>query len=133
MNLTDKAKIGQEVSPTVGDAVNPTDAINKGQVEAIAGVRRSPQGNVSGAVNLDCSLYGVFDLTLTAATDFTLTNLPTGDNTKLITLYLTGAFVWTLAQGTETAGDDYNGAIENRVLIDIVSPTKIYYQIQNIR
>lgn len=127
-----KSKIGGEVSPVVPTATEPTHAVPLSQVRDLIGNKKSPLTNVSGAVNLDVSLYGVFDLTLTAATDFTFINIPT-DSTRPVTIYLTGAFAWTLAQGTEEASSDaYDGAINNRVQVDIVSGTKIFYQIQNL-
>lgn len=126
-----KHTIGGKVSPVVPHTEELTHAVNLGQVQNLVGNKKLT-ASVSGATNLDVSEYGVFDLTLTAAADFTFTNIPT-DSTRPVTIYLTGAFAWTLAQGTEEVGSDaYDGAINNRVQVDIVSASRIFYQIQNL-
>lgn len=127
----DESKV-KNLYKNVPPATDPTHAVNLQQVEKLVGNKVLTQ-SVSGAVNLDVSEYGVFDLTLTAATDFTFINLPASGLTRPVTIYLTGAFAWTLSQGTEEASSDaYDGAINNRVQVDIVSGTKIFYQIQNL-
>ena len=81
-------------------------------------------GNVSGVVNIDCSLGIHFSLNMTAATSLTFSNYDT-EQFKNITLHVTGNF--TLTQPVSVQGDwtDINGTGTNQIfvyLFDVATP-----------
>ena len=81
--------------------------------------------NVSGTYAIDWNAGSVFVLTMTANTTFSFSNLPTGVNSKIITVILTGAFVPTFpAIATpKPATDVYDGAKLNEYTINCVNGT----------
>jgi uncharacterized membrane protein len=86
---------------------------------------------------IDWNTASVFDLTMLADTTFSFSNLPTGTDTKIITIYLTGNYTPTFpTEATEESGDPYNGTINNRVTIDCVNGNqgteKIFFHIKNL-
>jgi len=89
--------------------------------------------NVTGTYAIDWNAGSVFVLTMTANTTFSFANLPTGVNSKIITVILTGAFVPTFpAIATpKPATDVYAGAKLNEYTINCVNGTAasemIYY------
>ena len=82
-------------------------------------------GNVSGTVNIDCSLGIHFKMVMTAAiTSLTFTNFST-EQFKTITLEITGNF--TIAQPTTVKGDwtGFDGTLTNQIqiyLFDVTTP-----------
>jgi len=89
--------------------------------------------NVSGTYAIDWDAGSVFVLTMTADTTFSFSNLPTGVNSKIITVIVTGAFVPTFpAIATlKPATDVYAGAKLNQYTINCINGTAssemIYY------
>jgi hypothetical protein len=105
------------------------------QEQDIKGTRLT--ANVSGTYTIDVSTASVFDLTMTADTTFSFSNLPTGTDTLIFTIYLTGDFNYTFpTEATEESGDTYDGTINNRVTIDCVNGNqgteKIFFHIKNL-
>lgn len=90
--------------------------------EDITGTRQV-NANASGAINLDVNAFEKWRLTLTAATDLTITNLPTGDNTKVIEVEATGAFPLAVTNTVieDPDNDTYDGAKWNRLLFELES------------
>jgi len=86
---------------------------------------RVDDATVSGTYDIDLSSASVFRLTMTADTVFTISNLPTGANTKVFTVILTGNFVPTLPAYCELtpSSDAYNGAVRNRLIFDVIDGT----------
>lgn len=66
----------------------------------------TPLGNVSGAVNIDCSAAQAYSFTPTAATTLAFTNPPTGNTSQVILLKVTngGAFTLSFPAGTKYPG-----------------------------
>ena len=89
--------------------------------------------NVSGTYAIDWNAGSVFPLTMTANTTFSFTNLPTGVNSRIITVILTGEFVPTfpVIATLKPATDVYDGAKLNEYTINCVNGTAasemIYY------
>ena len=89
--------------------------------------------NVTGSYAIDWNAGSVFVLTMTADTTFSFSNLPTGVNSKIITVIVTGAFVPTFPTiaTLKSATDVYNGAKLNQYTINCVNGTAasemIYY------
>jgi len=89
--------------------------------------------NVSSTYAIDWNAGSAFVLTMTANTTFSFANLPTGVNSKIITVIITGAFVPTFP-GIATlkpATDVYAGAKLNQYTINCINGTAasemIYY------
>ena len=82
--------------------------------------KRQKLTSVSGTYNIDLNAASDFHLTMTADTDFTFTNTPTGDEVRRCKIRLTGEFAptWTQA-GLNVFGDDYDGTKWNDVLVEI--------------
>jgi len=105
--------------------------IEKPKEHEINGIRVT--ANVSGTYAIDWNAGSVFVLTMTANTTFSFSNLPTGVNSKIITVILTGAFVPTfpVIATLKPATDVYNGAKLNQYTINCVNGTPasemIYY------
>jgi hypothetical protein len=89
--------------------------------EDIKGTVRT--ANVATTASLDWNAYSVEKLTMTADTTFSDSNLPTGANTKIKTLWLTGAFTATFPTYYTFRGDTYDGAVWNKITIDCVVGT----------
>jgi hypothetical protein len=89
--------------------------------EDIKGTVRT--ANVTTTDSLDWNTYAVHKLTMTADTTFSDSNLPTGANTKIKTLWLTGAFTATFPAYYTFRGDTYDGAVWNKITIDCVVGT----------
>ena len=89
--------------------------------------------NVSGTYAIDWNAGSVFPLTMTANTTFSFANLPTGVNSRIITVILTGAFTPTfpVIATLKPATDVYDGAKLNEYTINCVKGTAasemIYY------
>jgi len=89
--------------------------------------------NVSGTYPIDWNAGSVFVLTMTANTTFSFSNLPTGVNSKIITVITTGPFVPTfpVIATRKPATDVYDGARLNEYTINCVNGTAesemIYY------
>jgi hypothetical protein len=103
--------------------------------EEITGTRLTT--NVLSTYTIDWNTASVFDLTMLADTTFSFSNLPTGTDTKIITIYLTGNYTPTFpTEATEESGDTYDGTINNRVTIDCVNGNqgteKIFFHIKNL-
>ena len=81
--------------------------------------------NVTGTYAIDWNAGSVFVLTMTANTTFSFSNLPTGVNSRIITVIITGAFVPTfpLIATPKPATDVYNGAKLNEYTINCVNGT----------
>ena len=89
--------------------------------------------NVTGTYAIDWNSGSIFVLTMTANTTFSFSNLPTGVNSRIITVILTGAFVPTfpVIATLKPATDVYAGAKLNEYTINCVNGTAasemIYY------
>ncbi len=89
--------------------------------------------NVATTYAFDWNLASVFDLTMTAATTFSSTNLPTGANSKVINIKLSGNFAptfpttWVLLPNA----DPYDGLKQNLITVNCLNGTAasevIYY------
>lgn len=104
--------------------------------EEISGTRQT--ASVSGSTPLNWSAYKVFELTLTGAATLTDSNLPTGTDTKVIELIVTGSYALTLpAYWTANPNNDtYDGAKDNHILVSCINGTgsseKVIYTLQNL-
>jgi len=67
-------------------------------------------------------LFDTWDLFINAPTTFTESNLPlSGTNTKVITLYVQGAFALTFPAGWSTnIIGDYDGAVRNQIVVEFI-------------
>ena len=105
--------------------------VDKPKEHEINGIRVT--ANVSGTYAIDWNAGSVFVLTMTANTTFSFSNLPTGVNSKIINVLITGAFVPTFP-GIATlkpSTDVYTGAKLNQYTINCINGTAesemIYY------
>ena len=98
-----------------GDATAPTQ-------EQINGTRLV-NATASGAINLDLNAYVKWNLTLTGAVTLTFTNLPTGDNVKVVEAMIDGAQTITFADTVlfDPDSDTYDGTKYNRYTFTIES------------
>jgi len=114
-----------------GTAADYEAFIEKPKEHEINGIRVT--ANVTGTYAIDWNAASVFVLTMTANTTFSFTNLPTGVNSRIITVIITGAFVPTFpAIATlKPATDVYAGAKLNEYTINCINGTAasemIYY------
>jgi len=89
--------------------------------------------NVSGTYPIDWNVGSVFVITMLDDTTFSFSNLPTGVNSRIITVITTGPFVPTfpVIATLKPATDVYNGAKLNEYTINCVNGTAasemIYY------
>ena len=114
-----------------GKEVESLPAIVIPNEHQINGIRVT--ANVSGTYAIDWNAGSVFVITMTANTTFSFTSLPTGVNSRIITVIITGAFIPTFpAIATlKPATDVYAGAKLNEYTINCVNGTAssemIYY------
>ena len=114
-----------------GSSADYKPFIEKPKEHEINGIRVT--ANVTGTYAIDWNAASVFVLTMTANTTFSFSNLPTGVNSKIITVIITGAFVPTFpAIATpKPATDVYDGAKLNQYTINCINGTAasemIYY------
>ena len=86
--------------------------------------------NVSGNVTLNFSKSTEWKYTMTGNTTFLFSNLPT-QGTQLRTLWLKGAFAFTLPAGTTIRGDAYDGSKWNKITIHYVESNFIDVILEN--
>lgn len=104
--------------------------------EEITGTRDT--ANVSTTKAIDWDAFKVFEYTLTALTVFSDSNLPTGTDTKVIELILTGDFTITLPAYWEAlpSNDDYDGTVRNHLVVSCIKGTTssedVVYSLQNL-
>ena len=101
--------------------------------DSFEGQTRITNASTTGSYAIDWAAGHVWDLTLTGATTLTNSNLPTGTNTKVIELLVTGAFaltfpaIWTALPSSQA----YDGAKLNHIVVSCINGTtsseKIYY------
>ena len=103
--------------------------------ENITGTRLT-NASVSGSTPLDWDSYKVFEFTLTGATTLTDLNLPTGTETKVIELVITGDFVLTLPAYWEAlpSNDAYDGTVRNHIVVSCINgdTNDVIYSLQNL-
>jgi hypothetical protein len=78
---------------------------------------------VTGTYAIDHNAGNDFKLTMTGATTFSDSNLPTGINTIELTIKLTGAFVPTFPAYWDVLGDTYNGTGWNFIAVQVHNGT----------
>ncbi len=79
--------------------------------------------SVTGTYNIDYELADTFRLTMTGNTTFSESNLPTsGVNTKVIKLYLDGAFTPTFPTAWTVSGN-YDNTVLNQIVIEYIDAT----------
>lgn len=74
---------------------------------------------VTGTKAIDWATYGTFVYTMTGATTFSDSNLPTGDETNNITMVLTGDFVAIFPVYWQFGGDPYVGTVNNVLACEV--------------
>ncbi|MEM0173354.1 MAG: hypothetical protein QXI16_02490, partial [Sulfolobaceae archaeon] len=103
--------------------------------EEITGTRLT-DASVTGSTPLDWDAYKVFEFTLTGATTLTDTNLPTGTETKVIELVISGNQVLTLPAYWEAlpSNDAYDGTVRNHLVVSCIDgdTNDIIYSLQNL-
>jgi len=106
-----------------GTAADYKPFIEKPKEHEINGIRVTDE--VSGTYAIDWNAGSVFVLTMTADTTFSFTNLPTGVNSKIITVITTGPFVPTfpVIATLKPATDVYAEAKLNQYTINCVNGT----------
>ena len=114
-----------------GTAADYRPFTEKPKEHEINGIRVT--ANVTGTYAIDWNSGSIFVLTMTANTTFSFSNLPTGVNSKIITVILTGAFVPTfpVIATQKPSTDVYGGAKLNQYTINCINGTAasemIYY------
>ena len=114
-----------------GSSADYEPFVDKPKEHEINGIRVT--ANVSGTYAIDWNAASVFLLTMTADTTFSFSNLPTGVNSKIITVIVTGAFVpiFPAIATLKPATDVYAGAKLNQYTINCINGTAssemIYY------
>lgn len=94
--------------------------------------------NTSGSYAIDRNSGSIFELTMTAATTFSDSNLASGTNTEDIMIILSGNFVPTFPTYWEATpySDAYSGAKRNLINVVTVNGTTssedVIYQLQNL-
>ena len=83
--------------------------------------------NVSGSYDIDWSLASNWELTLTAATTLTESNLPSVGFEKTITLYVSGDFAFTLPIGWVVVSGVYDGVNGSQIVVQVRNNTSIKY------
>ena len=73
---------------------------------------------VSGALDLDWSLYSSWIMTLSEATTLTESNVPSASENKTITLYVTGDFALTIPVSWTNVSGTYNGTVLNQIVVE---------------
>jgi len=128
------SNLAADLTTTEQDGIKTKLSITSSSIpneHQINGIRVT--SNVTGTYAIDWNAASVFVLTMTANTNFSFSNLPTGVNSKIITVILTGTFVPTFpAIATlKPATDVYDGAKLNEYTINCVNGTAasemIYY------
>lgn len=115
----------------------PVSGVSVPKEEEITGTRLT-NSTVSGSQPLDWDLYKLFEFTLTGATTLTDSNLPTGVNTKVIELVITGQQTLSLPSYWEAmpSNDDYDGTVRNHLVVSCINGTAsnedIIYSLQNL-
>lgn len=104
--------------------------------EAIIGTREDWTG--SGAKNIDWNAFKVFRYILNGNTTLSDINLPTGTDTKVIELIITGSFTldfpsyWTAIVDNDT----YDGTKQNHIVVSCIDGTNgnemVYYTLRNL-
>ena len=105
----------------------------KDMIETHAGVGQNEEdingtrltASVTGTYAIDWDAASVFVLTMTGDTTFSDTNLPTGANSKVITVELTGDFSATLPTYWEArpSNDSYDGTVRNEITVNCKNGT----------
>jgi hypothetical protein len=104
--------------------------------EEIVGTRVTD--TVSGTYAIDWNAGSVFILTMTANTTFSDSNLPTGTETKVITVELAGAFVATFPSYYEArpSNDAYDITVRNELTVNCKNGTSsgenVTYGLENL-
>lgn len=117
-----KYKIGQEVQPV--------------KEHEIIGIRETT--NIVTSKAIDWNAYSLFDFTMTGDTTLSDSNLPTGTNTKVIEMIITGDFVLTLPAywEAEPGNDAYDGTVRNHLVVTCVKGDSgsedVIYQLTNL-
>lgn len=127
------------VQSVTGDGVDNTDPENPfltfPKEEEITGTRLT-NASVTGSTPLDWDAYKVFEFTLTGATTLTDSNLPTGTETKVIELVISGNQVLTLPAYWEAlpSNDAYDGTVRNHLVVSCIDgdTNDIIYSLQNL-
>lgn len=122
-----KIEIGGKVSQVTPPATQADHVPQFGQIPTLEHQLNGKRitANVSGTYVIDWNAASVFVLTMTANTTFSSVNLPTGDNSKVINIELTGAFVptfpttWKLMPNATA----YDGAKLNLIWVNCLNGT----------
>ena len=92
---------------------------------------RLEEASITGAKNIDWSLFETFRFTLTGAVTFTDINLP-ASGSKVITMIITGNFAITYPTGwtSNFVNGAYDGTKRNLIVVEYVKATTPYFTLQ---
>ena len=118
---------------SVSDAKDNTITRDKLGVE----LKSRVTANVSGTYAIDRALGVVYELTMTANTTFTDSNLVTGTTTEDILILLSGAFLPTFPAYWEVmpSSEAYDGGVRNLIIAITINgdTNNVIYQLQNLQ
>ena len=138
-----KTKVGVDLpfKSLLGDGINVSGAGNEVTFEVkeelFSGTRLT-NAAVTTTQALDWDVYKVFEFTLTGNTTISDSNLPTGTETKVIEMIITGNFTLTFPAYYEAlpSNDTYDGTKRNHLVISCVVGTAasedIVYSLQTL-
>jgi hypothetical protein len=124
--------------PAVNAGETSLEYIFVGLANLKADLKTRVTANVATSYAIDHSLGNVFELTMTGATTFTDSNLPTGTDTKDFIIVLDGNFVptWNVYYEATPASDPYDGTVRNLIIVSVINGTgsseDVIYQIENL-
>jgi hypothetical protein len=125
-----------------GAEVNTVDSVN-GQTGVVVLAEDDVKGvritaNVATTYAIDWNAGSVFELTMTADTTFSDSNLPTTTKTQVIEVVLNGNFAATLPAYWEAlpSNDSYLGTVRNHIVVSCIvgttSSEDVLYSLENL-
>jgi len=121
--VTEVAKVINKVDKVAGLGLSKNDYNNTAKtiVDRMSSVyKRIDNPVVTGNYNIDWSIADTWKLTLTGNTTITQSNLPTGTNSKTITLYITGAFSLTFPVNWVVTSGTYDGVGRKQIVVECI-------------
>tara|TARA_R110000772_G_scaffold62137_1_gene139621 strand:+ start:24431 stop:26254 length:1824 start_codon:yes stop_codon:yes gene_type:complete len=120
-------KSGEVTAPSLTTAIIDADTTGRVLMTKEGIKPKYTVASVITAANIDWN-FDTHRITMTGATTFTDTNLPTsGTNTKVITIYMDGNFVPTWPAGWTTyVTGTYDGTVLNQIVVEFIS-TGLYW------